>query len=55
MQVSWNSVVFHLRELPPPGNIMHTKMHVSKKVLGESFFGGWVGIWAHEQQQGIYF
>ena len=35
----------HLRELPPPGNIMQIKMHVSKKALEESFFrGGW-GFW----------
>lgn len=45
----------HLRELPPPGNIMQIKMHVSKKALEESFFSGWVGILAYEQQQGRYF
>lgn len=39
------TAIFHLRELPPPGNTMHTKMHVSKKSLGESFFGEWVGEW----------
>lgn len=49
------TAIFLLKELPPPGNIMHIKMHVSKKTLGESFFGGWMGIWAHEQEQRRYF
>lgn len=43
------TATFHLRELPPPGNTMHTKMHVSKKTLGESSLeSGWVSGWGLE-------